>query len=125
MTFSPLKLRLNQWQPLNDLLLQLQGRLSVHDGGAFILEHWDCKYIDIRLDMRVGATYARPGSGPESVYTKLAQMERELAEVRAELATHEPWRAGDVACNCGGGHMLADHQSHLPGCPQRLGGTRG
>jgi sugar phosphate isomerase/epimerase len=27
---------------------------------------------------------------------EIERLERELAEVRAELATHEPWRAGDV-----------------------------
>jgi hypothetical protein len=76
---------LGKWLPLDDVLPTLRENMAVNDGGVFILERWDCKYIDIRLDMRVGATYARPGSGPDSVYTKLAQVEQENRILREAL----------------------------------------
>ena len=70
-------LLLNQWQPLNDLLPRLRERMAVNDGGKFILENWNCKYVEIRLDMRIGVAYVIPGSGPNLEKTLRLQAEHE------------------------------------------------
>jgi hypothetical protein len=95
---------LGQWVPLNDLLPKLRECMAVNDGGVFILRRWDCKYIDIRLDMRIGTAYAKPGSNREGPHCStcscgvlsefhnlddLAEIERlhgEVAQLRTEYA---------------------------------------
>jgi hypothetical protein len=34
-------------------------------GSTFIIQHWGCKYIDARIDMRTGSVYLAPGNAPQ------------------------------------------------------------
>lgn len=55
-------LKLLQWQPLEEVLPKLRERMALNDGAEFITQHWDCKYIDARIDMRTGAVFLKPGN---------------------------------------------------------------
>ena len=53
----------HDWQPLRTAILALEERMMTRDP-QFILDHWDCKYVDARIDMRTGAVYLKPGNVP-------------------------------------------------------------
>lgn len=53
-----------RWMPLGELLAELTPRMGANDGGTFILEHWDWKYANVRIDMRTGMAYVVPGNVP-------------------------------------------------------------
>jgi hypothetical protein len=50
-----------RWVPLHEVLPLLRERMAVNDGGRFILARWDCKYLNLRLDMRTGMVRIEPG----------------------------------------------------------------
>lgn len=50
----------------------LSSRLAVA-GSPYVREHWDCKYLDVRVDMRTGSMLIQPGNAPP---TDLAQQMR-------------------------------------------------
>lgn len=51
----------NEWWPLRDAVEWLTQRL-ICNGSRFVLDNWNCKYIDARIDMRTGAVLLRPGN---------------------------------------------------------------
>jgi hypothetical protein len=79
----PLPLR--EWVVLDRILPALRHRYAVNNGASFISQHWDCKYLNLRLDMRTGQCYITPGNpslvpGPTSSGEALEKLteEREL-----------------------------------------------
>lgn len=42
-------------------VLALRQRMMFRDP-KFVLDNWDCKYIDARIDMRTGAVWLKPGN---------------------------------------------------------------
>ena len=54
---------LHRWVRFEDMVKELDPKYSFRDGGKFLLDNWDCKYLDMRLDVRTGAVYIKPGNG--------------------------------------------------------------
>lgn len=62
-------LKTMEWHSLTDAFSAIVERLAANDGGKFILDNWNCKYIDVRIDMRTGNTYIQPGNVQRRVPT--------------------------------------------------------
>ena len=54
---------LHEWIRFEDAIKALDDKFCFNDGGKFLLDNWDCKYLDMRLDIRTGAVYIKPGNG--------------------------------------------------------------
>lgn len=62
-------LRLNEWQPLASALPAITERLAAN-GSDFILNHWDCKYLDARIDMRTGSVRLTAGNSERTRFVE-------------------------------------------------------
>lgn len=51
-----------EWARFDHALPLIRERLAVNDGGKFILDNWNCKYLDVRIDMRTGNLFIKPGN---------------------------------------------------------------
>jgi hypothetical protein len=51
------------WITLGQAYNFLRARILA-DGDHFILDHFDCKYINARIDMRTGKVLLAPGNTP-------------------------------------------------------------
>lgn len=54
-------LRLGEWQPLHQAEIRIRERLMTTNP-EFVLRNWDCKYINMRVDMRTGNVVMTPGN---------------------------------------------------------------
>lgn len=50
------------WQAFYDASEWLKARFAVTNGPSFILNNFDCKYINARIDMRTGQMQIVPGN---------------------------------------------------------------
>jgi len=51
----------NGWLPLDEQVSWLKDRM-IRNGSYFVLSHWDCKYVNLRIDMRNGMAIISPGN---------------------------------------------------------------
>ena len=49
------------WIPFSDAVDFIE-KHTLESGNSFILEEWDCKYINARIDMRTGMVRLSPGN---------------------------------------------------------------
>lgn len=54
-------LQMGEWVPLGEALRGIEARFMFRDP-RFVLDNWDCKYLDVRIDMRTGSAYVKPGN---------------------------------------------------------------
>lgn len=66
------------WMPSHELLTWLRQRMMVNNPD-FVLKNWDCKYVNMRIDMRTGQAIASPGNthAPEPSENAVAKEVRE------------------------------------------------
>jgi hypothetical protein len=50
------------WIPIETCLAWIKPRLMVSGDQRYVLDNWDCKYVEIRVDMRTGLATMRPGN---------------------------------------------------------------
>jgi len=53
-----------EWVNLHTVLDFIEENLMTNNP-RFVLDDWDCKYINIRVDMRTGKAYLTPGNTKE------------------------------------------------------------
>lgn len=49
------------WLDVDQQIAWLKERMMFNDP-RFVLDNWDCKYVNLRIDMRTGAAILSPGS---------------------------------------------------------------
>lgn len=79
----------DEWWPLRDAVEWLTQRL-ICNGSRFVLDNWDCKYIDARIDMRTGAVLLRPGNRSTSDVPARSAMEPCNCSAHPEPHYHQP-----------------------------------
>lgn len=52
------------WITLEEAVQWIQPRLLAN-GSSFIHSNWDCKYVNVRVDMRTGFAFIMPGNTHE------------------------------------------------------------
>lgn len=55
-----------EWLPFDEAVALLRSRLMTTDP-SYVLEHWDCKYVNVRVDMRTGNMLIAPGTAQRAV----------------------------------------------------------
>ena len=51
----------DEWLPLSEVVREINKNIMPNNP-KFVLGNWDCKYINIRVDMRTGMALVKPGN---------------------------------------------------------------
>jgi hypothetical protein len=63
------------WMPFDAGVKFLADHLMVNEA-TWVLRHWNCKYVDVRVDMRTGSMLIRPGNERAAAEPKVCRCSR-------------------------------------------------